>query len=277
MGTFSLKHQLNSLSHQIIDAPYTFPFLVGYDVFFNFQDNFLHKLFIWIVLWLVVSRNTVLHDRNFIFGLFIISVTRLAFTFEDADNHTYLIVWILLLLCINEFWKLNMRLIARLLLTVVFFSAAFWKASSPSFINGSMLVSMVAERPRFLPETLSFRLAKTTKADASDQVSMLKAGEVNAVEVRPSSVFLELSPLISLGIILFEFLIGFTVFFRNLDLLTHLFLLFFILFTYFLIPISGFGQTLALLGYLITSQKSVKVKLLYAIILFGLPIFGVIT
>ena len=120
--------------------------LLVYIIFCTFQHNVLVIISLFVysvlaVLSIVELKTTFFWRISYVFVVFSV-FSDLSMRLETADNHIYLIVWVLIIFPLfenNSRFTLNETL--KFTLIIVFISAAIWKLQNREFISGELLIA----------------------------------------------------------------------------------------------------------------------------------------
>lgn len=217
-------------------------------------ERVLYHWFFWTLVTALLGFSTAhlwLSEGNHLFLLFYVALTALVASHTATPRKVF-------------------RQNARLMIGLVFGLATLWKVASEDYVSSLFYAHLLITDDRL--GALGVLFTDLSRSDiAANQQALLRAldGPVQLITspgIHPLAVVLTWLTVAMEATIAVVFL-GNTSFLRRLRSLS---LLVFLLGTYTLVPVPGFGTTLACLGYAETSSKTYQMLFLLAFILMPL-------
>lgn len=222
------------------------------------------------------------HNAYFWFALVCFMGTGIAFTWEASDNHKYAITyWCLALFFVQWFAAdlSNLRTSARLLLGLIFGFAVLWKAISPDFSSGDFF-----QHAFLFDERFSGKLALLGIVDAEAmELNGLARQTLTSFDGSFNTVSISIPPSLPLmakglawwtlaleGLIALCFLLPAT---NRLAKWGDPLLVLFILSTYVIAPVIGFGWLLIIMGVIQCAPTRKGMRFAYLASLLLLQLF----
>lgn len=225
-------------------------------------------------------------QKNYRFWLIIASIVLVGdlYNWFSIDNHKYLLAYWCLAICfslrssdIREALRIN----ARLLIGLCFLFATIWKIFSPDFLNGTAFHYFLLSDGRFanvvdLIGGLSKQILRENRLAISDLSAAMS--NLESVVLQDSFGVIVLSKVFTFwgGIIEALVAIAFLLPKGNwLSKIRDLFLLTFVITTYAIAPVMGFGWTLIIMGIsqADTTLKNIRLYYILAFILLQIYLF----
>lgn len=225
-------------------------------------------------------------QKNYRFWLIIASIVLVGdlYNWFSIDNHKYLLAYWCLAICfslrssdIREALRIN----ARLLIGLCFLFATIWKIFSPDFLNGTAFHYFFLSDGRFanvvdLIGGLSKQILRENRLAISDLSAAMS--NLESVVLQDSFGVIVLSKVFTFwgGIIEALVAIAFLLPKGNwLSKIRDLFLLTFVITTYAIAPVMGFGWTLIIMGIsqADTTLKNIRLYYILAFILLQIYLF----
>ena len=241
-------------------------------IFFGFSDGFFSDTFPILAL-VPLAFPRLIASQSLWFFLAIISITSLLHSWAWADNHKYLTVyWICTLGVVahlKESEQFNvMKKSSHTLLFICMFFAVVQKTISPTYLSGDFFEYQLLIDRRF--ELLLKTFAGLSDIDMVHNQSALRSvlGDQNLdiYQLRSNSKVEMLAQILTwvnyIEQLLFCFLIPLARF-KLMNQFKHSLLLIFILGTYAIAPVIGFGWLICILGYCMCRVEQLFFKVSY--------------
>ena len=192
------------------------------------------------------------------------------------DNHKYLITYWSLVCALSVFREDTttfFRTNARLLLGLVFLYATFWKIAGWQFHDGSFLeFTLLTDARMMLPAVFAGGMSVEKMYMNYDLMSYFAshpglAKEVvlaYSPEITRFSLALSYFTILIEGLLALSFLFAKQFFFKRIK---DYLLMVFVLLTYFLLPVTGFGFVLIILGIAQTGEEDNRILIYYTVCL----------
>ena len=178
------------------------------------------------------------------------------YNWESADNHKYLIVYWCAALFVTHLFSAGEKALkysARWLIGLAFVFALIWKLISPDFLNGNFFEHTFLFDERFASKLKIIGLLGADPIDfnlvAADALTAYDS-RLHEVDILTNNKLKLLAKIFSYFTLLLEGIIAVCFFLPGkykLSALRDIFLILFILSTYFLAPVIGFGWVIATL------------------------------
>jgi hypothetical protein len=195
----------------------------------------------------------------------------------EADNHQYLLAYWLVALALahrGDDPERALALTARWLLALTFFLAALWKALSPDFRSGAFFAQSLLLEPRFTSlGRLLTGIGPAGQAENERLVASLMRfdGVAGAVTLRASPILSSIAAVMTWWTLALESALAVAFAFRDrFGPLADLLLLVFLVSTYPVAPVIGFGWTLIALGFAQSSPARPALRATYLGMLLAL-------
>ena len=243
-----------------------------------FADDPLYR--VGIAFFAVVSVVYAPAKRSFLFwtALAAYLTFMIALGWETATSDLYLYLYWCVALAVTRLSgqpKRVLSVVARYMIALVFLFSFFWKIVSPDFANGDFFRFSFALDARLAPVAVLFTPMTTQDFLRNrEQASFSRLVEGGKVKLFESSQTRVLSRVLALTTLFTEFLVGlaFVTSWRRLGLFRDGLLLFFLLTTYTVAPITRFGALLACMGFSQTENRDYRSLFILAI--FWIQISG---
>ena len=236
----------------------------------------------------ILIRPALIRNPLLWFGLAAIATASLTWVWTIADNREWLFVywlWVAFLAVAVRDEPLAERVLrssARFFIVFVFLTAAFQKASSPTYMSGEMFEFKLLNDSRFTTFSQLLGVDTSISVAAKLAFSQLESATIefadNTVLVPSTDWVHTLAMAIMWYDLLIQVAIGVLFAFRRqlTDILGHFCLLFFIFTTYIPATVPGFGWTITIFGFATTKDKLPRFATAYAmafvaILLYQLP------
>jgi hypothetical protein len=195
----------------------------------------------------------------------------------EADNHQYLLAYWLLALAVahrSDDPERVLAVTARWLLALTFLLAATWKALSPDFRSGAFFAQSLLIEPRFTAlGRLLTGIGAAGQAENERLVTSLMRfdGTASAVTLRAAPILSSIATAMTWWTLALESAVAVAFVFRDrLGPLADLLLVLFLVSTYPVAPVIGFGWTLIALGFAQSSPARPAVRGMYLATLLAL-------
>ena len=256
-------------------------------VIFQF-DHWLFRIVSGICFLLFALRPSLLRRPLFWFALALAGTITIILTWEQVDNHKYLLVyWTWVLFVVHLFaqpeqQKQIVLFSARFFLCLIFLAASGQKLSSPSYRSGEMFEHYLYVDRRFTAFGKLIGVDPAMGDDIKRRILFLRSP---FADVEGNDIHIEGSDRARMAAIAMtwwdlglQLSIGALLLIRRprTDQLAHVLLLFFIFTTYIPAPVFGFGWTIALMGFALAKDKFPRIAAVYilsffVILLYQLP------
>ncbi len=195
-----------------------------------------------------------------------------------VDNHKVLMVWWCVALTLSTRSEATLGRNARLLIGLCFALATFWKAITPDFMNGSFMHHTLLCDGRFADlARLGAGVSPAALAENALRLEQLYASETTVIRLLDSATCDVLALGMTYWTILVEGLIGLCFLAAvRCPVLGHarnLVLPFFMIATYPVATVIGFGWLLAILGYAQCRKDEWRSRLLYLAVFVILQLY----
>jgi hypothetical protein len=206
---------------------------------------------------------------------FVVAMTVMAGNYQNwfiVDNHKYLLgYWCLALFCclLTETPEKTLALIARRLIAFSFLFAVFWKIASPDFLNSTFFhhALLLDERFRSVSELLGGMTSDLMDANRAAYRALLSYdSRIVVVQLLFTRGITYLARLITWWTLLIEMLVAITFLLpvgKSISRWRDFILIVFILSTYSVAPVLGFGWTLIIMGLVQCEERYRYVRWLY--------------
>lgn len=206
------------------------------------------------------------------------------YNWESADNHKYLIVYWCATLFVTYLFSAGeeaLKYSARLLIGFAFAFALTWKLVSPDFVNGDFFEHAFLFDERFVsklkvigvlePDPIDYNLVAADALTAYDS-------RLHEVDILTNHKLKLLAKIFACLTLLLEGIIALCFFLPRkykISALGDIFLLLFILSTYFLAPVIGFGWVIATLGFIQCDPSRWKIRVSYIFVILLLQAYRI--
>jgi hypothetical protein len=250
-------------------------------IIFGF-DHWLFQIVSRICFLTFILRPSSLRRPLFWFAIALAGTVTIVLTWEQVDNHKYLLVywtWVLFvaqLFAQPEQQKRALLFNARFFLCLIFLAASAQKLASPSYRSGEMFEHYIYVDPRFAAFGKLIGVHPDVGDDVTRRIMFLRSPfadvEGNDIHIEGSDrartaaiamTWWDLGLQLSIGALL---LVGRP----RTDQLAHILLLFFIFTTYIPAPVFGFGWTLAVMGFALAKDKFPRIAAVYILSFFAI-------
>jgi hypothetical protein len=217
---------------------------------------------------------------------FIAAMTVMAGNYQNwflVDNHKYLLgYWCLALFCclLTNTPERTMALIARRLIALSFLFAVFWKMASGDFLNSTFFhySLLLDERFRGVSELLGGMTRELMDANrAAYRALMNFDSRLDAVQLLFTRGITYLARLITWWTLFIELLVAVSFLWpmgKSISKWRDFFLIVFILSTYSVAPVLGFGWTLIIMGLVQCENRYRHIRWLYMAAFVVLQIYN---
>ena len=251
-------------------------------------DHWLFLVVSRICFLIFILRPLSLRQPLFWFALALAGTITIILTWEQVDNHKYLLVyWTWVLFVVHLFrdaeqQKHILLFNARFFLCLIFLAASAQKLASPSYRSGEMFEHYLYVDPRFAAfgklvginpgvgdvVTRKMHFLRSPFADVEGNDIHIE-GSDRARIAAVAMTWWDLGLQLAIGALLLLRR-------RRADEVAHIVLLFFIFTTYLPAPVFGFGWILAIMGFTLAKDKFPRLATAYllsffAILLYQLP------
>ncbi|HXX41059.1 MAG TPA: hypothetical protein VEI58_02205 [Chthoniobacterales bacterium] len=251
-------------------------------------DHWLFRIVSGICFLMFALRPSSLRQPLFWFALALAGTITIILTWEQVDNHKYLLVyWTWVLFVVHLFrdaeqQKHILLFNARFFLCLIFLAASAQKLASPSYRSGEMFEHYLYVDPRFAAfgklvginpvvgdvVTRKMHFLRSPFADVEGNDIHIE-GSDRARIAAVAMTWWDLGLQLAIGALLL-------LRWRRTDEIAHIVLLFFIFTTYLPAPVFGFGWILAIMGFTLAKDKFPRIATAYllsffAILLYQLP------
>lgn len=250
-------------------------------VIFSF-DHWLFLMVSRICFLIFILRPFSLRRPQFWFALALAGTITIILTWEQVDNHKYLLVywtWVLFIVHLFNQPDQQKRILlfnARFFLCLIFLAASAQKLSSPSYRSGEMFEHYLYVDPRFAAfgkligihpavgdaVTRQMHFLRSPFADVDGNDIHLQ-GSDRARSAAIAMTWWDLGLQLSIGALLL-------IRKRRTDELAHFLLLFFIFTTYLPAPVFGFGWILAIMGFTLAKDNFPRITAAYIVSFFAI-------
>jgi hypothetical protein len=253
-------------------------------IIFGF-DHWLFRIVAGTCFLMFALRPSSLRRPQFWFALALAGTITIILTWEQVDNHKYLLVywtWVLFVVHLFREPEQQKRVVlfnARFFLCLAFLAASGQKLSSPSYRSGEMFEHYLYVDPRFAAFGKLIGIDPARGEAATRQMHFLRSPfadvDNNDIQIvgsdraRIAAVVMtwwDLGLQLSIGaLLLFRW--------RRTDEIGHVLLLFFIFTTYIPAPVFGFGWILAIMGFTLAKDKFPRIAAAYILCFFAILIY----
>lgn len=256
-------------------------------IIFGF-DHWLFRVVSGTCFLMFALRPSSLRRPQFWFALALAGTVTIILTWEQVDNHKYLLVywtWVLFIVHLFNHPDQQKRILlfnARFFLCLIFLAASVQKLSSPSYRSGEMFEHYLYVDPRFAAFGKLIGIHPAVGDAVTRQMHFLRSPfadvEGNDIHIAGSDRAQIAAMAMTWSDLGLQFTIGALMLFRwpRTEQIAHVLLLFFIFTTYVPAPVFGFGWILAIMGFTLAKDKFPKIATVYilsffAILLYQLP------
>ena len=256
-------------------------------IIFGF-DHWLFRIVSGICFLIFALRPSSLRRPQFWLALALAGTITIILTWEQVDNHKYLLVywtWVLFIVHLFNQPDQQKRILlfnARFFLCLIFLAASAQKLSSPSYRSGEMFEHYLYVDPRFAAFGKLIGIHPAVGDAVTRQMHFLRSPfadvDGNDIHISGSDRARIAAVAMTWWDLGLQFTMGALLLFRKprSDEIAHVLLLFFIFTTYIPAPVFGFGWILAIMGFTLARDKFPKIAAAYilsffAILLYQLP------
>lgn len=202
---------------------------------------------------------------------------------HSADNHKHLLGYWCLALWLSVGAANPSEVIrqsARWLIGLVFLFAVTWKIRSPDFLSGAFFEHTLLFDPRFsgVAKTLGEMLPRELDSNARLISAMAHESGSEVVVLASSPRIVFMAKVMAIWTVVIEGALGLSFLLSNvarLSPLRDLLLLVFVVTTYVIAPVLGFGYLLLILGFAQTRPKQLTLRVGYLVMFAGLYVVNV--
>ena len=235
-----------------------------------------------IVATAAIMFQSLRFNNNLWFGFAVFLLAANFHNWYTIDNHKYLITYwciALFLACLSQKPEITIAKSARLLIGFAFLFATFWKAISPDFLNGVFFHFTLLFDERFAD--VSAYLGQLSKENfayngrAIDALTVYNS-PLQSVQLQSTKHIFIISQVITWWTFLLEGLITIAFLWKKDHFISRwrdFLLLTFVVTSYAVAPVIGFGSVLVIMGLAQSSNLRKNTVLLYVLTFFLLQIY----
>lgn len=222
------------------------------------------------------------NNNNFWLGILVVLTSANLNNWYSIDNHQYLITYwcfALYLSSLSDDPDKTLARNSRLLIGLTFLFATFWKLISSDFLDGSFFYFTLLTDQRFADITTyvgSLNRDRLIQNYQAMRQVLAYDSQIYGVQLQNNSQVLVIAKIITYWSILIEGLVaaGFLLPLTSvLGKWRNFLLILFVITTYAIAPVVGFGSVLIIMGFAQSASESKKTRLAYILTFFLLQIY----
>lgn len=253
-------------------------------IIFQF-DHWLFRIVSGICFLIFALRPSALRRPQFWFALALAGTITIILTWEQVDNHKYLLVywtWVLFIVHLLNQPDQQKRILlfnARFFLCLIFLAASAQKLSSPSYRSGEMFEHYLYVDPRFAAFGKLIGIHPEVGDAVTRQMHFLRSPfadvDGNDIHVQGSDRARMAAVAMTWWDLGLQLTIGALLLIRKprSDEIAHVLLLFFIFTTYIPAPVFGFGWIVGIMGFTLAKDKFPRITAAYIICFFAILLY----